>query len=42
MILGGTYKIPVTEGLLDKDFVNNLKLDGTYQEDSFDREYRSK
>ena len=42
MILGGTYKTPVIEGLLDKDFVNNLKLDGTYHEDSFDREYRSR
>lgn len=42
MIIGGTYIIPVLEGLLDEDFVNKLKLDGTYQEDSFDREYRSK
>ena len=42
MIIGGTYQTPVIEGLLDKDFVNNLKLDGTYHEDSFDREYRSR
>ena len=42
MIMGGTYETPVTEGLLDEDFVDTLKLNGTYQEDSFDREYRSK
>lgn len=42
MVLGGTYKTPVAEGLLSKDFVEQLKLDGTYNEDSFDREYRSK
>lgn len=42
MILGGTYQTPVAEGLLDEDFVEQLKLQGTYSEDSFDREYRSK
>lgn len=42
MILGGTYETPVVEGLLSEDFVDQLKLDGTYNEDSFDREYRSK
>lgn len=42
MIMGGTYKTPVTEGLLDEDFVDQLKLQGTYAEDSFDREYCSK
>lgn len=41
MILGGTYKIPVVEGLLDKNFVTQLQLSGTYNEDSFDREYNS-
>ena len=41
MILGGTYETPVNEGLLDEDFVDQLKLQGTYNEDSFDREYRS-
>ena len=29
------------EGLLDEDFVDQLKLQGTYNDDSFDREYRS-
>ncbi len=42
MIMGGTYETPVKEGLLNEDFVDELKLSGTYQEDSFDREYRSK
>ena len=41
IILGGTYETPVKEGLLDEDFVENLKLQGTYNDDSFDREYRS-
>lgn len=41
MIMGGTYETPITEGLLDEDFVDQLKLNGTYNEDSFDREYRS-
>ena len=41
MILGGTYEIPITQGLLDEDFVEQLKLAGTFNEDSFDREYRS-
>lgn len=42
MIMGGTYETPVIEGLLDEDFVDQLKLQGTFREDSFDREYRSK
>lgn len=33
---------PITEGLLDEDFVDQLKLAGTYNEDSFEREYCSK
>lgn len=41
MIMGGTYETPVTEGLLDEDFVDQLKIQGTYNDDSFDREYRS-
>ena len=41
MIMGGTYETPITEGLLDQDFVQQLKLAGTFNEDSFDREYRS-
>lgn len=41
MILGGTYKIPVMEELLSKSFVQDLKLDGTYNDSSFSREYES-
>lgn len=41
MIMGGTYKTPVLEGLLSKDFVNNLKLAGTYNDQTFGREYLS-
>ena len=39
--MGGTYETPVTEGLLNADFVDQLRLQGTFNEDSFDREYRS-
>ena len=41
MIMGGTYETPVTEGLLSEDFVDQLRLQGTFNEESFDREYRS-
>lgn len=41
MIMGGTYQTPVTEGLLNEDFVTQLELQGTFNEESFDREYRS-
>ena len=40
--MGGTYETPITEGLLDEDFVDQLKAQGTYNEDSFDREYMSR
>lgn len=36
-----SYRIPVKIGLLDKNFVNDLKADGTFNEDSFGREYES-
>ena len=42
MIIGGTYETRVKEGLLNEDFVDQLKLSGTYNDESFDREYRSK
>ena len=41
MVMGGTYETPVAEGLLNEDFVDQLKLQGTYNEESFDREYKS-
>ncbi len=42
IVMGGTYKIPVLVKLLDKNFVKDLKLDGTFNEASFAREYESK
>ena len=41
MILGGTWRVPMVEGLLAKDFIRQLKMDGTYNEASFEREYES-
>lgn len=41
MVIGGTYETPVTEGLLNEDFIDQLKISGTYNDESFDREYRS-
>ena len=40
-VTGGTYKVPIATGLLDKSFVNDLKQDGTFNEVSFAREYES-
>ena len=40
-IMGGTYRIPVVAGLIDKGFVQDLKNDGTFNEASFGREYES-
>lgn len=42
IILGGSWRTPVVEGLLDKNFVRELKMDGTFNEASFEREYESK
>ena len=41
MIMGGTYETPVISGLLDEDFVEQLRLQGTFNDQSFNREYRS-
>ena len=41
MIMGGTYKVPVLMKLLDKNFIKDLKMDGTFNESSFSREYES-
>ena len=41
MIMGGTFETPVKEGLLDEDFVDKLRAEGTFNDSSFDREYRS-
>lgn len=42
MVMGGTWRIPVLMKLLDKNFLHDLKKDGTFNEASFDREYESK
>ena len=42
IVMGGTYRIPVLVKLLDKNFIRDLKMDGTFNESSFDREYESK
>ena len=41
VIMGGTWRVPVAEGLLAKNFIQQLKLDGTYNDSSFGREYES-
>lgn len=33
--MGGTYRIPVLVGLLDKNFVYDIKQDDTYNEVAF-------
>jgi len=41
-VIGGDFNIPVAYGLLDENFVKELKMDGTYNEMSFSREYGSR
>lgn len=41
VVMGGTWRIPVMEKLLKKSFIEELKLDGTYNDASFSREYES-
>ena len=41
MCFGGTWRIPVASKLLDANFVDDLKSDGTYSELTFGREYES-
>lgn len=40
-VLGGSWRIPVLHKLLDPNFVDELKEDGTFNPLSFDREYES-
>ena len=42
MILGGDYELAILEGAVKEDMVDEMKLNGTYNESSFDREYGSK
>ena len=41
IVMGGTWRIPVMEQLLSKTFIEELRLDGTYNDSSFAREYES-
>lgn len=40
-VMGGTWRVPVMEGLQKKSFIEELKMDGTYNDASFSREYES-
>lgn len=40
-IMGGSWRVPVLEKLLDRNFVRDLRIDGTFNEASFAREYES-
>lgn len=40
-VMGGTWRVPVMEGLQPKNFINQLRNDGTYNDESFAREYES-
>ncbi len=41
IVMGGTWRIPVAVGLQSRNFVQELKQDGTFNEASFGREYES-
>ena len=41
MILGGDYQLAILEGAVKSDMIDEMKLNGTYNEASFDREYGS-
>ena len=40
LVMGGTWRIPVLVKLLDANFIKDLKNDGTFNEASFEREYK--
>ena len=40
-VMGGSWRIPVMEKLLKKSFIEELKMDGTYNDSSFARESES-
>ncbi len=40
-VWGCDYRVPVMHGLLDKQFIQELKMSPTYQEETFAREYLS-
>lgn len=42
VVMGGTWRIPVLVGLQSRNFVSELKRDGTFNDASFSREYESR
>ena len=40
IVMGGTWRIPVLVKLLDRNFIDDLRRDGTFNEASFSREYK--
>lgn len=40
-VFGCDYRVPVLHGLLDRSFINDLKMNPSYNEESFAREYLS-
>lgn len=40
-VLGCDYRVPVLHGLIDRKFIEDLKLSPSFNEDSFAREYCS-
>ena len=38
-IMGCDYRIPMMHGLLDKQYINEIKMSSTFKDDSFAREY---
>ena len=40
--MGGTYRVPVDVGLIPKNFVEDSKQNGAFNEAGFEREYESK
>lgn len=40
-VIGGTWRVPMANKLLSKDFVKDLQSDGTFSQESFNREYES-
>ena len=41
MVLGGDYHLAILEGAVKPDMVEEMQINGTYDESSFDREYGS-
>lgn len=40
-VIGGDYRLPVAVGLLNKSYIDDIKMSATFKEQSFAREYMS-